>query len=194
MTPATTTTPAAHAPAVLGGRPTFEKLLPIVRPTLPKFEALREELAEVISSGMVTRGRQLQMFEQAAAAHLKVKHAVAVSSCTCGLMLVYRGLGLKGELIAPSFTFMATVSAAVWAGLKPVLVDVDRHTHNIDPAVIEAAITPATTGIVAVHNFGNPADIGALEKIARAAQAQVGVRCGSWIRGPIPGRAGGFAG
>ncbi len=167
MTSATKTTSSSQSPAILGGRPTFEKLLPIVRPTLPKFEELREELAEVVTSGMVTRGRQLQMFEQAAAEHLKVKHAVAVSSCTCGLMLVYQGLGLRGEIIAPSFTFMATISSAVWAGLKPVLVDVDRRTHNIDPAAIEAAITPATTGIVAVHNFGNPADIGALEKIAR---------------------------
>ena len=61
-------------------------------------------------------------------------------------MLAYRGLGLTGEIIAPSFTFMATVSAAVWAGLRPVLVDVELHTHNIDPAAIEAAITPSTTG------------------------------------------------
>lgn len=165
MTSATKTT--SSAPAILGGRPAFEELLPIVRPTLPKFEKLREELAEVVGSGMVTRGKQLKMFEEAAAAHLKVKHAVGVSSCTCGLMLVYQGLGLKGEIIAPSFTFMATVSSAVWAGLRPVLVDVERHTHNLNPTTIEAAITPNTTGIVAVHNFGNPADIDALEAIAK---------------------------
>src|SRR5262249_48212087 len=72
----------------------------------------------------------------------------------------------QGEIIAPSFTFMATVSAAVWAGLRPVLVDVDRRTHNIDPAAAERAITPKTSAIVAVHNFGNPADIGRLEEIA----------------------------
>ncbi len=163
-----TATDTSKVPAVLGGKPAFEKLLPIVRPTLPKHEELASELAEIIGSGMVTRGRQLQLFEEAAAAHLRVKHAVAVSSCTSGLMLVYQGLGLKGEIVAPSFTFMATVSAAVWAGLRPVLVDVDRGTHNIDPAAVERAITRNTTGIVAVHNFGNPADIAALEQIAQS--------------------------
>ncbi|MCC7087361.1 MAG: DegT/DnrJ/EryC1/StrS family aminotransferase [Pirellulales bacterium] len=153
-------------PAVLGGVPAFEQLLPIVRPTLPPYEQLASDFTEIISSGMVTRGKQLRAFEEAAATHLRVKHAVAVSSCTSGLMLVYRGLGLTGEIVIPSFTFMATVSAAVWAGLRPVLVDVDRATNNIDPAAAEAAITPTTTAIIAVHNFGNPADIDALEQIA----------------------------
>jgi dTDP-4-amino-4,6-dideoxygalactose transaminase len=155
------------SPAILGGKPVFDQLLPIVRPTLPTFNELSGELSEIVTSGMVTRGRHLKAFEEAAAEHLKVKHAIAVSSCTTGLMLSYQGLGLKGEIIAPSFTFMATISAAVWAGLKPVFVDVERHTHNLDPVAAERAITPATTAIVAVHNFGNPADIAALEQIAK---------------------------
>jgi dTDP-4-amino-4,6-dideoxygalactose transaminase len=163
----TTSASANKLPAIIGGKPTFDQLLPIVRPTLPSFDALSAEMAEIVGSGMVTRGRHLRAFEEAAAEHLRVKHAVAVSSCTTGLMLTYQGLGLKGEIVAPSFTFMATISAAVWAGLRPVLVDVDRHTHNIDPAAVEKAITPATTAIVAVHNFGNPADIAALETIAK---------------------------
>lgn len=158
---------ATNRPAILGGAPVFDQFLPIVRPTLPSAGELAGEFAEIISSGMVTRGKQLKAFEEAAAAHLKVKHAVAVSSCTSGLMLVYRCLGLKGEIVVPSFTFMATVSAAVWAGLKPVFVDVDRNSHDIDPAAAEAAISPATSAIVAVHNFGNPADIAALEAIAK---------------------------
>jgi len=159
---------ASAKPAILGGKPAFPKLVPIVRPTLPSYESMAAEMSEIVGSGMVTRGKQLRAFEEAAAAHLKVKHAVAVSSCTSGLMLSYKGLGLQGEIIAPSFTFMATVSAAVWAGLRPVLVEVERHTHNIDPAAVERAITPKTTAIVAVHNFGNPADIAALEKIAKS--------------------------
>lgn len=161
------TAPTTTAPAVLGGKPAFESLVPIVRPALPKYEDLAADMAEIVGSGMVTRGRQLREFEEACAAHLQVKHAVAVSSCTSGLMLTYKCLGLTGELITPSFTFLATVSAAVWAGLRPVFVDVDRHTHNIDPAAVEAAITPATSAIVAVHCFGNPANIAALEKIAK---------------------------
>jgi len=155
------------SPAIVGGKPAFEQLLPIVRPTLPTFAELSSELSEIINSGMVTRGRHLRAFEEAAAGHLKARHAVAVSSCTTGLMLTYQGLGLKGEIIAPSFTFMATISAAVWAGLKPIFADVDRHTHNLDPAAVERAITPTTSAIVAVHNFGNPADIAALEQIAK---------------------------
>ncbi len=155
------------SPAIVGGKPAFEQLLPIVRPTLPKFDELGPEISEIVSSGMVTRGKHLRAFEEAAAEHLRVKHAVAVSSCTTGLMLVYQGLGLTGEMITPSFTFMATVSSAIWAGLRPVLVEIDRHSHNIDPEVIERAITPATSAIVGVHQFGNPADIAALEAIAK---------------------------
>jgi dTDP-4-amino-4,6-dideoxygalactose transaminase len=155
------------SPAIVGGKPAFEQLLPIVRPTLPKYDELGTDLSEIIGSGMVTRGKHLRAFEEAAAEHLRVKHAVAVSSCTTGLMLVYQGLGLTGEMITPSFTFMATVSSAIWAGLRPVLVEVDRDSYNIDPEVIERAITPKTTAIVAVHQFGNPADIAALESIAK---------------------------
>jgi dTDP-4-amino-4,6-dideoxygalactose transaminase len=163
----TATINASKLPAIIGGKPTFEQLLPIVRPTLPKFDELAEEMSQIVDSGMVTRGRHLRAFEEAAAEHLRVKHAVAVSSCTTGLMLVYQGLDLRGEIVAPSFTFMATISSAIWAGLRPVLVDADRRTHNVDLTAIERAITPTTTAIVAVHQFGNPADINALEGIAK---------------------------
>jgi dTDP-4-amino-4,6-dideoxygalactose transaminase len=115
---------------------------------------------------MVTKGRFMREFEQALVEHLGVKHAVAVSSCTSGMMLVHKASKLSGDVLVPSFTFMATASALVWAGLRPVFVDVDRETNNIDPAATEAAITPQTTAIVAVHQFGNPADISALEAIA----------------------------
>jgi dTDP-4-amino-4,6-dideoxygalactose transaminase len=69
-------------------------------------------------------------------------------------------------VILPSFTFMATASAAVWAGLRPVFADVDRQTNNLDAAAAEAAITPRTVAIVAVHQFGNPADIEGLQRVA----------------------------
>jgi dTDP-4-amino-4,6-dideoxygalactose transaminase len=127
---------------------------------------MTEGIQSILSSGMVTRGQYQRQFEEAVAAHLGVKHAVAVSSCTTGLMLTYQGLGLTGEVIIPSFTFMATASSLVWAGLKLVLVDVDRRTTNIDPDAAEAAITPDTSAIVAVHNFGNPADIDRLQAVA----------------------------
>jgi dTDP-4-amino-4,6-dideoxygalactose transaminase len=154
-------------PAILGGAPIFQDKINIVRPVLPSLGSMGEDIEHILQSGMVTKGRYLHAFEQAVGEHLGVKHAVAVSSCTTGLMLVYRGLGLTGEVIVPSFTFMATVSALVWNGLKPVFADVDPYTTNLDPRAAEAAITPQTSAIVGVHNFGNPADIRELEALAR---------------------------
>ncbi len=153
-------------PALLGGTPVFDPPIPITRPLLPAFDTVAGGVREMLASGMVTKGRWLRQFEDALAAHLGVRHAVAVSSCTTGLMLTYQALGLTGEVIVPSFTFMATVSALVWNGLRPVFVDVDPATTNIDPAAAARAITPRTSAIVAVHNFGAPADIAALEALA----------------------------
>jgi dTDP-4-amino-4,6-dideoxygalactose transaminase len=156
-----------RTPAVLGSQPVFESRVPIVRPTLPDFNEVAEGLRSIFTSGMLTAGRYLRGFEAAVAEHLGVKHAVAVASCTTGLMLTYRGLGLTGDVVVPSFTFMATVSALSWAGLRPVFADVDVGTTTLDPDAVEVAITPRTSAIVAVHNFGNPADIEELQGVAR---------------------------
>jgi dTDP-4-amino-4,6-dideoxygalactose transaminase len=156
-----------NQPAVLGGTPAFEQLLPMVRPVLPSYGEMEDGIRHILNSGMVTRGRYLSAFEGAVAEHLGVRHAIAVSSCTSGLMLAYKSLGLSGEVVVPSFTFMATVSALAWCGLKPVFADVDSRTTNLDLASAEAAISPETTALVAVHNFGNPADINGLEDLAR---------------------------
>jgi dTDP-4-amino-4,6-dideoxygalactose transaminase len=154
-------------PALLGGTPIFKTKVNIVRPVLPDYTELIDGLKEIVGSGMVTKGKYLLAFEEAIAAHLDVKHVVAVSSCTSGLMLTYKGLGLSGEVVVPSFTFMATVSSLVWSNLRPIFADVNPHTTNLDPAAAEAAITPQTSAIVAVHNFGNPAEIDALIEIAQ---------------------------
>src|SRR5687767_7049735 len=144
-------------PAVLGGQPVFAAKIPIVRPMLPDCDdAFAEGVHGILGSGMLTTGQHLRHLEKVAAEHLGVRHALAVSSCTTGLMLTYRGLGLTGDVVVPSFTFMATVSALVWAGLTPVFADVDVHTTNLHPAAVEAAVTLRTSAIVAVHNFGNP--------------------------------------
>lgn len=153
-------------PAILGGQPAFENKIHIVQPVLPALNELTAGVTEMLDTGMVTKGKHLELFEHAIAQHLGVKHAIGVSSCTSGLMLTYRGLGLSGDVIVPSFTFMATVGALVWCGLRPVFADVDAQTTNLDPAAAEAAITPRTTAIVAVHNFGNPADIAGLQAVA----------------------------
>jgi dTDP-4-amino-4,6-dideoxygalactose transaminase len=154
-----------NIPALLGGRPKFENRVPIVHPLLPKFTELAGGIQEILDSRMVTKGQYLEAFEAAVREHLGVRHAIGVSSCTSGLMLTYKCLGLKGEVVVPSFTFMATVSALIWCGLRPVYADVRRDTTNLDPVAAEAAITPQTTAIVAVHNFGNPADIEGLQQV-----------------------------
>jgi len=139
----------------------------MVRPVLPSFEELEPGVRSILSSGMVTKGAYLDEFERAVAEHLQVRQAVAVSSCTTGLMLTYRALGLREDIVVPSFTFMATVSSAVWAGLRPRFAEIDPHTCTMSVEAAEQAMTPKTTAIVAVHNFGNPADIEGLQELAQ---------------------------
>jgi dTDP-4-amino-4,6-dideoxygalactose transaminase len=98
---------------------------------------------------------------------LGVKYCVAVSSCTSGLMLTMKALGLEGEVVLPSFTFFATGHAAVWNGLKPVFADCDPQTWTIDPVDVKRKITERTSAILAVHLYGNPASVSELEGIAR---------------------------
>ncbi len=153
-------------PAILGGRPIFSKKVNIVRPVMPDFSEVIADIKDIFDTGMVTKGHYLSQFEEAISDHLGVNHVVAVSSCTSGLLLTHKALGLTGEVIVPSFTFMATVSSLIWCGLRPVFADVDKGTTNLDAQAAEAAITPQTSAILAVHNFGNPADIADLQAVA----------------------------
>jgi dTDP-4-amino-4,6-dideoxygalactose transaminase len=121
-------------PAVLGGGRAFGAKVNFVRPVLPQLDVLGPGVKGCLESGMVTKGQHLREFETALAEHLGVKHAVCVSSCTTGLMLAYRCFGLTGDVVIPSFTFMATASSLVWAGLRPVYADVDVETTNLNPA------------------------------------------------------------
>jgi dTDP-4-amino-4,6-dideoxygalactose transaminase len=153
-------------PAILGGSPIFAEKQAFERPTLPPYSSVDAQMAAIFQSGMLTKGRYLAEFEGRLATYLGVRHAVGVSSCTIGLLLLYKALGLKGEVIVPSFTFMATVHPLLWNDLRPIFVDADPRTWNVDPARVEAAITPRTAAIVGVHVFGNPADAAPLEEIA----------------------------
>jgi dTDP-4-amino-4,6-dideoxygalactose transaminase len=153
-------------PAAAGGIPIFKNRIRLAKPTLPDFEVLEADIRGVLASGYLSKGQHLGAFEEALAAHLGVRHAVAVSSGTTGLMLTYQALGLEGEVILPSFTFMATAGALVWAGARPVFADVNAATTNLDPQSAESAVTPRTSAIVAVHNHGNPADIARLSEVA----------------------------
>lgn len=153
-------------PAYLGGSPSFKHIIPLAKPLLPLFQDLAADFEDILHSGILSKGHHLASLEREMAEELGVRHAVAVSSCTTGLMLTYQALELRGEVIVPSFTFMATVSALTWAGLRPVFADVSISTTNLSLAAVREAITPQTEAIVAVHNCGNPADVDGLRQIA----------------------------
>ena len=123
----------------------------------------------VLRSGRLSLGPQLAAFESAIAAYTNAKHAVGVSSGTAGLHLVLRALGLKegDEVILPSFTFIAAANVLRYERVAPIFVDIDKATLNLDPALVQRAITGRTRAILAVHNFGVPADMEGLAAIAQ---------------------------
>lgn len=155
--------------AILGAEPAFPETVPITQPTMPGYEALEDGFREVVTSGMLTNGRWVRELEDAARQSLGVEHAVALSSCTAGLMLSWRALGVEpgGEVILPSFTFSATGHPLLWNGLTPRFVDIEPDTLLLDPDRVEAAVNERTVGICAVHTFGNPCYPDRLEEIAR---------------------------
>lgn len=158
-----------ETPALLGGTPLFEKPIPIMAPTLPPFEELSESYREILGSGMLSNvNRYVAEFEQAAAEYLGVTHAVAVASCTSGLILVMKAMGLSGEVVLPSFTFSATGHAVLWNGLVPVFADCERATHQLDLSAAEGLIGSHTCALLAVHMFGSPCDVQGLTQLARA--------------------------
>jgi dTDP-4-amino-4,6-dideoxygalactose transaminase len=153
-------------PAVFGGEPLFQDKFRFIAPTLPDLDDVIGLYRNAYGSGMVTNAALVERFERAAAEMLGVGNCVAVSSCTSGLLLLLRALELTGEVILPSFTFFATGHAALWNGLKPVMVDCDPRTWTIDPKDVERNITSNTTAILAVHIYGNPCNVRALADIA----------------------------
>jgi dTDP-4-amino-4,6-dideoxygalactose transaminase len=160
-------TASPKLPAIYGGRPAFAERFPFIRPSLPPLSEVVASYEAVYQSGLLTNSKSVARLESAVAERLRVKHCVAVSSCTSGLMMVLRALGLTGEIIVPSFTFFATGHATRWNNLTPVFADCDPHTWNITPAEIEQKITPKTSAILAVHLYGNPCDHEAIERVAR---------------------------
>lgn len=139
----------------------------MTRTRLPDAAAYSERLARIWASGWVTsNGACAQELEQALQAHLAVSGLHLVASGTDGLQLALRALDVRGEVLTTALSFIATASAVAWIGCRPVMVDVDRDTWNLDPTRLEAVIGPDTGAILATHLFGNPADTAAIEAIA----------------------------
>lgn len=143
--------------------------IPFVRPYLPLTEAMVDDFRRIVGSGMLTKGEYLARYEKLAAEVLEADYALGVSSCTTGLMLLLMGLERPGEVILPSFSFVATALPIIWNGLDPVFVDCLPDTFNVDPARVAEAIGPQTRAILVTHVFGNPVDVDALESLARKA-------------------------
>ncbi len=154
--------------ALLGGEPAFAEKLHVGRPNIGNRDNLFDRINDILDRRWLTNnGLYVQEFEQKLADLLRVKHCIAMCNATVALEITTRALGLKGEVIVPSFTFVATPHSLQWQEITPVFCDIDPKTHNLDPACVEQMITPRTTGIIGVHLWGRPCDVEALTDIAR---------------------------
>jgi perosamine synthetase len=143
------------------------RTIPVARPSF----GMAEEAAvlEVLRSGWVSQGPRVAQFEREFADYVGAPCAVAVSSCTTALHLALLAAGVEpgDEVLCPSLSFIATANSIVYAGARPVFVDIDLATYNIDPACIERAITPRTKAILVVHQIGLPAALAEIADIAK---------------------------
>ena len=142
-------------------------LMPIIRPTLPEFLEFEELVRPSWDEGQVTTGRIVRAFEEEICRYTGAREAVAMSSCTAGLMLAAQAMELPAgaEVIVPSFTFAATAQALVWNGLVPVFCDCRPGSLTLDPADVERNLTARTAAICAAYVYGLPPDIEALTEL-----------------------------
>lgn len=156
--------------ALLGGRPAFETKLDIVRPVLPKVEALEGKFAAALASGQVTNmGVHSRELEARLAAYVGVKHCAVFCNGEAALIAMLQAARLQrgAEVVTTAYTFSGTAHAIAWNGLVPVFADVDPGTWTLDPADAERRITPRTAAILAAPLYGNPCDNDALTEVAR---------------------------
>ena len=188
-------------PALLGGQPVFEPSLPMARPQLPSADALLPDFRRILESGQLTKGEHLAGFETESEAYLGVNSCVGVSSCTSGLMLCLQALkrrlksGQEHKVAVPSFTFLASITALVWAGFTPVFVEADPATMNIDLEDLEQVLkTEAPCAVLAVHCFGNPVPTDTLQSLCDRFDARLMIDAahgfGSLYQGEKVGKAG----
>jgi dTDP-4-amino-4,6-dideoxygalactose transaminase len=153
--------------AIHGAPPAFEVPLHVGRPNIGSRETFLRMAGEMFDRGWLSNnGPLVQEFERQVSAYHHVKHCVAICNGTIALEIAIRALGLSGEVIIPSFTFVATAHALSWQAITPVFADIDPATHNLDPDAVRRMITPQTTGIIGVHLWGRAAPVEALQQIA----------------------------
>lgn len=153
--------------AVFTGRPHFPDALHVGRPNVGDRQAFLRRVNDLMDRRWFTNdGPLVREFEQRLCDYLGVKHCIAMCNATIALEIATRAVGFRGEVIVPSFTFVATAHALQWQEITPVFCDVDPRTHNLNPSQIERLITPRTTGILGVHVWGRACDIEAIAAIA----------------------------
>lgn len=153
--------------AINGAPPAFAQPLHVGRPNIGNREAFLQRVGQILDNQWLTNnGPMVQELEGRIAKFLGVKHCVAMCNGTIALEIAIRALGLEGEVIVPSWTFVATAHALYWQGITPVFADIDPATHNLDPAAVRRMITPRTTGIIGVHLWGRAAPVDELQAIA----------------------------
>ena len=139
----------------------------VTQPELPPLEQFLPYLQQIWDSKVLSNGGPFhRQFEAALCAHLGVSHISLFTNATIALVTALQSLRIGGEVITTPYSFVATAHSLLWNGIKPVFVDVDPVTLNLDPARIEAAITPQTTAILPVHCYGTPCDVEAIQRIA----------------------------
>jgi len=147
--------------------PAFAEPIHVGRPNIGDRAALIAQIHGILDRNWMTNnGPLVQAFEQRVASHLGVRHCVAMCNGTIALEIAIRALELTGEVILPSWTFIATAHALSWQGITPVFADIDPVTENLDPAAVRRMITPRTSGIIGVHVWGRPAPVEPLKAIA----------------------------
>ncbi|MDA9981283.1 aminotransferase class I/II-fold pyridoxal phosphate-dependent enzyme [Gammaproteobacteria bacterium] len=148
-------------------KPIFVEPKYVGRPNIGDRAVFIERINDILDSRWLTNhGKYVKEFEDRLAEFVGAKHAVVMTNGTVAIEVLTRALGMTGEVIVPSATFVATAHALQWQGITPVFCDIDSRTHNIDPGQVEELITPRTTGIIGVHLWGRPCDIQALEHIS----------------------------
>lgn len=153
--------------AIFGSEPAFSEKLHVGRPNIGDRQRLLARINDMLDRRWLTnRGPYVQEFERRLADIVGVKHCIAMCNGTVALEIAIRATGLTGEVIVPSFTFIATAHALQWQEITPVFCDIDPCTHNIDSRQVERMVTPRTSGIIGVHLWGRPCDVEALTEIA----------------------------
>lgn len=149
-------------------------MINVTKPFLPPFEDYINYINGIYKRNWLTNnGPLVNELELKLKEYLNVPHLLYLNNGTIALQIAIKALELKGEIITTPFSYVATTSSIVWEGCKPVFVDIDPDSFNIDPNKIEEAITDKTSGILATHVFGNPCDIDAIEKIAKKHKLKV---------------------